>query len=126
MSKVSKYWAGNLHGTNTGKIYLECEDTNGELQGILRLRDDLFGLIIYQISGDFTTNNLEIIGSPENNNIIIGKLKITGILDIQGNIRGKWEADSGAAGTLLLFPHEISSNQFKLNIKNKLIRYINK
>ena len=43
-------WAGNIVGTNTGRVFAEFAQDKG-ITGTVRLNDDAFGIFVYTCTG---------------------------------------------------------------------------
>lgn len=101
-------WAGKLYGTNTGNLYVAFARSVEGYSGILRLLDDSFGLVIYDVVADYDEGKLSLSGSPTSTpeGIESGKFTASGKLDQRGQIAGTWETELGTAGTFLLHPHD--------------------
>jgi hypothetical protein len=112
MGSFAGLWAGNIYGTNTGKVFLELEVENGRLTGIARLNDDSFGVIVYRVTGA-DGDDVELECTPERvpEGVEAEPAKVKGKLAPDGTVKGKWETESGTGGTLRLFPHTIETDQ---------------
>lgn len=108
MAHLSKLWAGNLFGTNTGKLAVEFNLDGEEVTGIVRFLDDRFGLSVFTAKGRFDGSKLEIEGTPTQQveGVELGTIQATAALGPDGQLRGKWESTLGTGGTLQLFPHQ--------------------
>lgn len=111
MSEIVKKWAGSVRGTNTGKLYIEFEQDGQRLGGYLRLMDDSFGLVVYEISGSFT-DKFELTGKPvqARSGLELGELSLEATLNSQGLMNGTWKTSIGAAGTFNAFPQDFEVN----------------
>jgi hypothetical protein len=112
MSNIAGLWAGNIFGTNTGKVFLELQAKNGVLTGIARLNDDTFGVVVYKVTGT-NGNEVNLRCTPEQvpDGVEAEAATVVGHLAPDGTLRGRWESEAGTAGTFQLFPHKIESNQ---------------
>lgn len=122
MSKVGKLWAGNIYGTNTGKVFLEVEAQNENLIGTLRLLDDKFGVAIYSISGSFDGASVKLKGLPTKGeaNVELGEVEVHGDLTPEGEIRGQWRSTIGTGGTFRLYPHDAPRHYDSSNLPEQL------
>ena len=104
---LSNLWAGRIHGTNTGNIFVKLEGEDPNLTGALHLSDPLYGLAVYSIKANFDGCRLFLEGSPKNKEEYpnLGNLEAQGYLKGHGEIEGEWATDIGSAGTFLMFPH---------------------
>lgn len=104
---LGELWAGNIYGTNTGKVFLEISGSNDNLVGTLRLADDQFGLAVLQVSGTFSDGVLKLGGhvseGPEG--VAFGDVLATAKLQQNGTLSGEWESTLGTGGAFQLFPH---------------------
>ena len=112
MNTLNKKWAGRVFGTNTGNLFIEFVETDKGLTGTLRFMDNLFGLVIYEISGSFN-DVLKITGKPVQapENIQVGDLEVDGALNSQGHLQGTWKTALGTAGAFVAFPHDMAPSQ---------------
>ena len=108
MADFGRLWAGNVFGTNTGTLFVELESTPAGVSGILRMMDHAFGLVVYEVQGNFVGGTLELEGDPKQADpeIETGRITAKAILTPQGTLRGQWNSTLGTAGTFLLFPHD--------------------
>lgn len=112
MGSLAGLWAGHIYGTNTGKVFLELEAENGHLTGTVRLNDDSFGVIVYSVTGaDGDEVELECIPERVPEGVEAEPAQVRGKLAPDGTVKGKWETESGTAGTFRLFPHTIDTDQ---------------
>lgn len=112
MSSFAGLWAGNIYGTNTGKVFLELEVENGRLIGVARLNDDSLGVVVYKVSGtEGDEVELECIPERVPEGVVAEPARIRGKLASDGTVKGKWETESGTGGTFRLFPHTIDADQ---------------
>ena len=70
VSKLGRYWAGNVYGTNIGTLFAEFQNTEDGFTGILRILDNRFGLAIYDIKGNFE----RYIGSDRSRSVKYNRL----------------------------------------------------
>ena len=112
MSNIAGLWAGNIFGTNTGKVFLELHAQDGELTGTARLNDDSFGIVVYKVTGT-NGNEVNLRCTPEQvpDGVEAETATVVGHLAPDGTLRGRWESEAGTAGTFQLFPHQAESNQ---------------
>ena len=64
---------------------------------MLRFMDTAFGLVIYEVIGNFDGGVLELAGDVKQTppGIETGPIKVRGILTSQGNLRGEWKCSLG-------------------------------
>lgn len=107
MNELKELWAGQIYGTNTGKVFLEIIAKDEGLAGILRISDDQFGLSVYDITGTFDGGALALVGTPKDPppEIAHGKIEATAKLQSNGQFWGEWKSEIGTAGTFELYPH---------------------
>lgn len=104
-------WAGKLYGTNTGNLYVVFEGSGDGLSGVLRVNDDQFGLVIYDVSATYLNGVLKLSGVPKSSPVDANSSNFTatGKLDDRGQINGTWETKLGTAGTFVLHSHDLNS-----------------
>src|SRR5260370_10576427 len=112
MSNLAGPWAGNIYGTNTGKIFIEIEQENGRLTGTARLNDDTFGVVVFSCIGT-DGDEIELECTPEKipEGIEVEPARVKGKLAPDGSLRGRWETEAGTAGMFVLFPHSVEVGQ---------------
>lgn len=99
MSTFAGLWAGNIYGTNTGKVFLELQAEGGRLTGLARLNDDSLGVVVYKVSGTEDDDvELECIPERVPAGIEAEPAHIKGKLGSDGTVSGKWETESGTGG----------------------------
>lgn len=105
---LGKLWAGQIYGTNTGKIYAEINEANGSITGTIRIMDDVFGLSIFSISGSFNATEVKFTGTPTQSpdGVMVGNVEVSANLTPEGHLRGTWQSTIGTAGTFAVFPHD--------------------
>lgn len=124
MTNIGKLWAGRAYGTNTGNLFIEFTQLNPNILGVLRFNDDNFGIVVYEISGEFS-DKLKITGKPKPEqflqNLSLGDFKAEAELTPQGSLLGKWETEIGTGGAFELLPHDsIPVGQNKENMTTKI------
>lgn len=108
MARVGRNWNGRIYGTNTGNVALTLDGENDALTGVIRFRDDEFGLAIFNVTGTFSEGKIELIGTSSNDvadGVQVGDVQITGSLTADGRIDGEWRSTIGTGGTFQLYPH---------------------
>jgi len=116
MSGLSRLWAGNIYGTNTGNVFVELESGEQDnLKGLIRIQDHLFGLALYDVSGKFDGKELTLRGQAKQgpDGVELGEVEIVGTLTENGQIRGRWSSTLGTGGTFILHPHDQDQATFK-------------
>lgn len=113
MTQLGKLWAGNLYGTNTGKLFVSIEVIKNKVTGKLRLNDDLYGIAVYSLKGNFDGLKLTMSGSPEEGRegTELSNINVDCVVTPEGKLKGEWESEVGTAGTFVLFPHSGSDTQ---------------
>lgn len=108
MSTLGRLWAGNLYGTNTGKLFAEIDSKDGALHAKIHVNDDRHGVTVHEGQGTFDGSNVLIEcpapSAPEG--VAVGSITVRGALSPEGRIEGQWESSIGTAGTFVLFPHD--------------------
>ncbi len=102
---ITNLWAGHAYGTNVGKIFLRLEGEDTDLRGNLHFNDEVSGIFLLDVSGKLTDNTLAIHGTVVGNDE--RAIDVVAVLDRMGELRGGWSSNFGAAGTLVLFPHNV-------------------
>ena len=106
---LGRLWAGQIYGTNTGKLFVKFDSAEDDsaLTGELRLNEPGVAIVIFKIVGRFDGSLLRLEGTPETETegVRLGPLKATGYIQPDGSVKGEWETSSGTAGTFILFPH---------------------
>lgn len=112
MSKLGKLWAGNVFGTNTGKLFISFDEDGPELKGVLRFNDDDRGAVVYQIEGRYE-NEIQLTGTTteEAEGVEYGDLAITAVVTPEGRLKGEWSTSIGTGGTLVAYPHDSAQQQ---------------
>lgn len=99
-------WAGNVYGTNTGRVLIDLADEEGELRGTIRINDTAAGLAIFSCSGPVAPElDLELVPLSAQPDVEIEAGRVRGNLRLDGSISGEWETAAGTAGTFHVFPH---------------------
>lgn len=115
LHNVSHVWAGNIYGTNTGKVFLELKQDGDDNTGILRVNDDTNGIYVYEIAAKFEDGTYIVTGTPEADldqsqfGDLTAELKILG----NGTLQGQWSTTLKSGGTIRLFPHENKNTNSK-------------
>jgi hypothetical protein len=115
MESMTGPWAGNIYGTNIGKIFVELKQDGEALSGIARLNDNDLGLVVYSVTGT-RKEEIEITCVPTKwaDNVDVEPIQAKGELLENGNFQGGWETASGAGGKFYLFPHSVSKQNLSL------------
>jgi len=100
-------WAGRIYGTNIGNVFVKFDKVEGGLVGKLHFNDAGVGFVIYSIEGSFDGNRLAITGATQTQTegVVFGDLRVNASLTSRGELIGEWNTSVGAAGTLVLYPH---------------------
>lgn len=106
---IGRWWAGRAYGTNTGNIFVQLNGDDSALSGSVHFNDPTMGIVVYSIDGKFVENQLILSGNPSKypEGTPVGRLTACAFLDARGELRGRWETDIGAAGTFVLFSHDV-------------------
>lgn len=103
VSKLASQWAGHLYGTNTGNLFLQLQESEGDKrQARLRVMDQRDGLTIYEGEAVFDGSHIRLGAVPKEGEGA-PRLVAAGKLTSSGSLAGNWEATTGAAGTFVLF-----------------------
>jgi len=108
MTGIGKYWNGRLYGTNTGNVAVTLDGNDKDLKGVIRLSDDRFGVVVYDVEGRFDAGDFALTGVPQGHThegVHLGKLTIKGSLTPEGRLDGDWSTTIGTGGTFQLWPH---------------------
>jgi len=107
MTSLAPYWAGYLYGTNTGNLFVEFSEADGQISGKLRVNDTTLGVTVYEVSGTFEGGKLSLSGEPiqTEEGVQSGKITAEATLLSNGSLSGKWESKLGTGGIFQLFPH---------------------
>ncbi len=112
--------AGNIYGTNVGKVFFEFvhTGTSDNIKGVLRLNEENAGLLVFDISGSFDGTKLSIAGQTrlpesatddseiESSSPIQVVIAVDLVLSSSGSFNGRWSTTAGNAGTAQFFPHD--------------------
>lgn len=106
MATVAGNWNGRLFGTNTGNLSARLAVEGGVAQGEIRLLDDVFGPVVYQLTGTWDGNLVALkgVGIPSNPDVVVGEVSIEGSLAADGRLIGTWTSNLGTGGSFQLFP----------------------
>ena len=111
---IEGVWAGNIYGTNTGKVFAEFEQHDARVSGTFRLNDDSLGIIVYTCTGKAADEiELECLPQQAPEDVEIPKTRVVGSVLADGTFRGRWETDAGTAGLVRLFPHKVEKSDLK-------------
>jgi len=125
MRKIDGYWSGKISGTNTANVFAEIVQEENILSGVARLNDLMYGVVVYNISGDYDGTNVILNLVPDKNSIYLkqktqimvdnrpidiqvpsanyGNVKAEGELKEDNTISGTWESTIGTGGTFYLW-----------------------
>jgi hypothetical protein len=99
-------WAGNVYGTNTGRVLIDLAEEEGELRGTIRINDTVSGLAMFSCSGEVAEElDLELVPLSAQPGVEIAAGRVHGNLRSDGSISGEWDTVAGTAGTFHVFPH---------------------
>jgi hypothetical protein len=102
---VGHLWAGNIFGTNTGKVFLELTGEDTALTGVVRVNDDKFGPIVFDVAGSSTGSVISLSGGVQGADGQPPVITLVGGPTPQGELKGKWTSSTGTGGLFHLFPH---------------------
>lgn len=107
MNEEKHVWAGNIVGTNTGRVFLDVFRTDNDISGSITINDDHQGAVEFQIVGKFLDGNIEFTGqtsaNPENGKV--SQVKLSAKQTPEGNLSGRWQIDESLKGAIYLYPH---------------------
>jgi hypothetical protein len=109
MNSIGRLWAGQIFGTNTGNLAAEIDSSEAGLSGLIRVMDNQFGLVLFEVKGSFDGSAIELTGVPTKaqEGVETGTVTVKGMLTSEGSIRGQWSSTLGTGGTFVLFPHDM-------------------
>ena len=121
MSIFNGDWTGKILGTNNADIFVEIVESNGSLQGTVRINDPLYGTSVYTYTGnsEASTFHLEMDPTPSSNTqnrthtalvngrhvtvqtegVSLGHVTVEGNLVEIDRVEGKWISSTGTGGT---------------------------
>jgi hypothetical protein len=100
MNDLAGQWIGTLYGTNHGNAFMEFVPQQDTLMGTIRFKEPGLGVIVYSaelVDGDGITFKLSPKAAPEG--VALSDAMAQAILQPNGELTGRWEADNGGAGT---------------------------
>lgn len=108
MAEIGKLWAGHLYGTNTGNVAATFNSKDGAVTGEVRLNDDKYGPVVYQVAGSFDGTLLQIKGNATQRpqGVETGDITAEATLNSDGQLKGTWSSTLGTGGNFALFPHD--------------------
>jgi hypothetical protein len=110
---IGKLWAGRVFGTNVGNLFLKLQGDDQSLTGTLHISDKDHGVNVFSVHGNYDGNRLVLAGLTDTQfaekDIFYGQLSVVLTPDAKGEFRGQWKFENGAAGTLVLYPHDEAS-----------------
>ena len=106
MSSIRR-WAGHTFGTHIGPLFLKLTGSDSALSGTLHHNDSSAGVTVFRVVGSYDGNKLAIESDPATRvqGAASERIKVSANLQPDGSLRGDWETEHGAAGTLTLFSH---------------------
>ncbi|MBT3361450.1 MAG: hypothetical protein HN403_17645 [Rhodospirillales bacterium] len=109
MADIGSLWAGRVYGTNTGNLFVKLVPSEDGVTGTLRFMDSIFGIVVYELTGNFVDGKLSLMGEPTQAapGVEVGKITVDATLQQQGGLHGEWNTELGTAGTFELFPHDL-------------------
>jgi hypothetical protein len=115
---LAKRWAGQVWGTNIGKLFVRLEGNDDALTGTLHFNDQEVGVAVYTVKGSFAAPKLNLVGEPPApiEGVEFGQLTAAGTMNVRGEIHGDWQTSIGSAGTFSLFPH--TGGQLPTDVRN--------
>lgn len=102
-------WAGNVYGTNSGKVFVKLTGNDDALQGTLSLNELGVGVIVFDVTATFDGTELKLNGHPVKypEGGQVSNLVAAGKLTGNGQLRGEWQTEAGSSGTFVLYPHDV-------------------
>jgi hypothetical protein len=119
---IGRIWAGNAFGTHVGKLFVSLNGEDHQLSGRLHLNEVDSGMIVYEIGGTFDGHILNLAGTAnfESDGESVSELNAEAVLQTDGNLKGLWHTNFGAAGTFRLFPHDVPNSASTTNIPDQI------
>ncbi len=105
LDKLSGNWNGRLFGTNTGNLSARIAVGENETRAEVRLLDDVFGPVVYDLVGGWDGSALALKGGGKaaNPDVSTGEITLEGSLARDGHLLGRWTSTLGTGGTFQLF-----------------------
>jgi hypothetical protein len=106
MGSLGRSWTGRLSGGIAGRLHADLVFADSGVTGTIGLHDDVHGVQIFDCRGGFDGSQLELVAAPPSRPRPgePGEIRLAGVLQDDGEIRGGWSAASGARGAFVLFP----------------------
>lgn len=106
MGTLGRLWAGRLSGGNTGRLFAELDASDSGVKGTIGLHDEAHGVIVFACVGQVTADAVELTCVPPSpaRDGEPGELRLSGTLELDGQLMGTWTSSSGAQGAFVLFP----------------------
>ncbi|VVP24061.1 hypothetical protein PS876_03981 [Pseudomonas fluorescens] len=118
MANLGKLWAGRAFGTNTGNLSIIFEKDGEELDGVVRFRDDEYGLVTYKIQGTYK-DEVVLTGKAitETEGVEYAELTVKAALTPEGSLKGEWYTSAGSGGPFVAHMHDVgAANTDKTNL----------
>lgn len=106
VANLGRLWAGNIYGTNTGKLFVEIVPSDTGISAHVNLNDDQYGTHTYEGAGTFDGATITVSATEAVANGPSPTIQLTGHLTPEGMLRGRWDSPVGTAGTFVLYPHD--------------------
>lgn len=114
LMNIEGVWAGNIFGTNTGRVFAEFEQDVSRVSGTFRVNDDSLGIIVYTCTGTAADQiDLQCLPQQAPEDVEIPGTRVVGSVLADGSFRGRWETEAGTAGLVRLFPHKVNQTELK-------------
>lgn len=106
MVELAEHWNGRLFGTNTGNVAAQFRSDGADVKAEVRFLDDMFGPVIYTLSGTWDGNLLQLggEGTSQDPDVALGEVTLEGSLSTDGKLIGRWKSTLGTGGSFTLYP----------------------
>lgn len=100
MENLSGSWAGELNGTNQGKMVVRLSHEGDRIYGEGHFYEPTVGTYQYQIQGIVAGDKVNLILTPAHltQGFVLGNVEANGVLETLGKIRGIWQSSIGTRG----------------------------
>ncbi len=101
MKSFSGYWVGEFEGTNQGGFAMTVEQNGDRISGSGRFSEPRLGSYGYDVTGTINYPNvsMSLAPKPGNNPLLrLGIIEVSGQIDDQGKLRGRWRSLIGTEG----------------------------
>jgi hypothetical protein len=99
---VTGKWAGTVFGTNYGHFFLELNQADDQVAGLLRLDDVRYGLCTFSVGGrPGRISQLQLSPASAPEGVELRPVAVQVRIDEEGKLVGDWHTDEGRVGTLV-------------------------